>query len=512
MPPRADAFLPDRRATVSLSCRRRAQPPSSCSPSPRRFSAEARGQRRLRRPSSGSCSSRRPPASATTSIPTDRPGAPRPRRAQSHIAVDATEDAEPVFTDQRTSVATTPSSSLLTTGDVLDDHRQAARSGATSKSGGGFAGVHSASDTEHDWPWYGGLVGAYFRAHRRSSRRRSSCPIHATPRRGACRACGSGPTSGTASPRAPGLLRILATLDEASYAPGDSAMGGGPPIAWSHLYAGGRAWYTAGGRTRESMPSRSFAAMSSGGSSGPPGRQTSARYGGPGEADSSSPAPKRSASAAVPSSVSVLAAAPSSRRSASRAAVRRPDHGPAARVLGLRRDGSERREWAPDDPDRNRSDRLAPGTADRPAEELVRTELGAALLALDLERGRAAARRTTGSARRAAVKHCGQTVGRSFSCVSKYRATCPQERTEGNPVAERASAAPPGSSCDDVGEPLATHEPLPLARCTAHPRRPSRRAKPGSAHDGRRIGDRDDRECARPHEGPVLSGSAGGDS
>jgi cytochrome c len=31
--------------------------------------------------------------------------------------------------------------------------------------GGGFVGVDSAADTEYDWPWYGELVGTYFRSH-----------------------------------------------------------------------------------------------------------------------------------------------------------------------------------------------------------------------------------------------------------------------------------------------------------------------------------------------------------
>ena len=31
--------------------------------------------------------------------------------------------------------------------------------------GGGWVGIHAASDTEYDWQWYGGLVGAYFDQH-----------------------------------------------------------------------------------------------------------------------------------------------------------------------------------------------------------------------------------------------------------------------------------------------------------------------------------------------------------
>src|SRR5690625_728552 len=41
------------------------------------------------------------------------------------------------------------------------------------RSGGGFAGIHSATDTEYDWEWYGELVGAYIANHHRNSNVRS---------------------------------------------------------------------------------------------------------------------------------------------------------------------------------------------------------------------------------------------------------------------------------------------------------------------------------------------------
>ena len=53
---------------------------------------------------------------------------------------------------------------LSTTGDVLNPEEQEAFVQYI-KHGGGFAGVHAASDTEFDWQWYGGLVGAYFSKH-----------------------------------------------------------------------------------------------------------------------------------------------------------------------------------------------------------------------------------------------------------------------------------------------------------------------------------------------------------
>ena len=53
---------------------------------------------------------------------------------------------------------------LSTTGDVLNDTQQAEFQKYI-KAGGGFVGVHSATDTEYGWPWYGDLVGAYFKSH-----------------------------------------------------------------------------------------------------------------------------------------------------------------------------------------------------------------------------------------------------------------------------------------------------------------------------------------------------------
>ena len=53
-----------------------------------------------------------------------------------------------------------------TTGDVLNNDEQAAFERYI-RAGGGYMGIHAASDTEFDWPWYGELVGAYFDRHPR---------------------------------------------------------------------------------------------------------------------------------------------------------------------------------------------------------------------------------------------------------------------------------------------------------------------------------------------------------
>jgi type 1 glutamine amidotransferase len=191
--------------------------------------------------------------------------------ARNGIQIDATEDSA-AFSDaglRRYDVVVF----LLTTGDVLDARQHAALQRYI-RSGGGFAGVHSASDTEHDWPWYGGLVGAYFRSH--PAIQRATVTV-AEPRDVSTRGL---PRRWTrtdewygfaTNPR--GDVHVLATLDETSYAPGDSAMGADHPIAWSHLYDGGRAWYTAGGHTQESYSEPRFRAHLLGGilwAAGPP--------------------------------------------------------------------------------------------------------------------------------------------------------------------------------------------------------------------------------------------------
>ncbi len=145
---------------------------------------------------------------------------------------------------------------ILTSGDVLDDAEQAAFEGYI-RAGGGFVGIHAASDTEYDWPWYGNLVGAYFESH----------PVIQT----ATQTVENGTHVSTAhladtwvrtdewynfneNPRA--RVDVLLTLDEASYTGG--TMGSDHPIAWFHEYDGGRSWYTGGGHTVESYSEPRF--------------------------------------------------------------------------------------------------------------------------------------------------------------------------------------------------------------------------------------------------------------
>jgi cytochrome c len=175
--------------------------------------------------------------------------------AQNNFAVDASEDAGAFSLANLGQYAAVVF--LMTTGDVLGADQQVAFEQYIAD-GHGFVGVHSASDTEYSWPWYGQLVGAYFKNHPAIQ------PATITVEDG-----GHPSTSGLPSPWARtdewynfqsnprGNVRVLLSLDEASYDPGAGAMGD-HPIAWCHEFAGGRAWYTGGGHTSDSYAEPAF--------------------------------------------------------------------------------------------------------------------------------------------------------------------------------------------------------------------------------------------------------------
>lgn len=139
---------------------------------------------------------------------------------------------------------------LNTTGDVLDAAQQAALEQFIA-SGRGFAGVHAAADTEYDWPWYGGLVGAYFKSHPAIQPATVHLVDAAHPATAGLPAQISRTDEWYDFQSAPTLsVRILLTVDEGSYT--GATMGDPHPISWAHAYSGGRAWYTAMGHTIES--------------------------------------------------------------------------------------------------------------------------------------------------------------------------------------------------------------------------------------------------------------------
>ncbi|MEV6816955.1 ThuA domain-containing protein, partial [Micromonospora sp. NPDC051296] len=181
--------------------------------------------------------------------------------AANNFTVTATEDAAAFTTGNLAQYEAVVF--LNTTGDVLNASQQTAFESYIG-SGGGYVGVHSAADTEYDWPFYGNLVGAYFQSHPaiQQANVRVENRAHA--------ATAHLPQTWTRTDEwydyranaRPGA-RVLANLDESSYSGG--VMGADHPIAWCKTYSGGRSFYTGGGHTQASYADSAFRAHLLGG-------------------------------------------------------------------------------------------------------------------------------------------------------------------------------------------------------------------------------------------------------
>lgn len=172
---------------------------------------------------------------------------------QHHYAADTTEDAS-VFTPANLKKYKAVVF-LNTTGDVLNDAQQDAFKSFI-QHGGGYIGIHAATDTEYDWPWYNELAGAYFDSHPK--------PQEATFR--------VLDKNFIATEFLPDTLlqkeeiynfksvrdglHYLISVDESTYEGGN--MGKFHPISWYHNFDGGRAFYIEWGHFPTSFTSPVF--------------------------------------------------------------------------------------------------------------------------------------------------------------------------------------------------------------------------------------------------------------
>lgn len=166
---------------------------------------------------------------------------------------DHTEDIS-VFTDS----GLNPYQALVflsTSGELFNDAQQAVLQRYI-RGGKGLVGIHAASTTAYEWPWYGRLIGGYFDRHPQVQ----YADIHVVD------------DSHPATAHLPSVwhrqdewydfrelnpdVQVLLTLDEASYQGG--GMGTDHPIAWFHAYDGGRVFYTALGHTEASFDEPAF--------------------------------------------------------------------------------------------------------------------------------------------------------------------------------------------------------------------------------------------------------------
>lgn len=159
---------------------------------------------------------------------------------------------------------------LSTTGDVLTPAQKKAFERFV-ETGGGYAGIHAASDTEHGWVWYGRLLGTHFRDH----------PVLPNPTPNAELITDDRTHPATRhlparwrktdewydyrqSVRGNGHIRVLLSLNEASYPAVWSTnpfgwitkMGGDHPVSWTNTVGNGRVFYTGLGHTPETFTDR----------------------------------------------------------------------------------------------------------------------------------------------------------------------------------------------------------------------------------------------------------------
>lgn len=128
---------------------------------------------------------------------------------------------------------------------TLDNRELAALQGYI-RGGGGFVGLHAATDEMHAVPWFGRLTGgsARFRSHpaQQQATMRVESPAHPStlflPKEWSRF---DEWYNFTANPRPD--VHVLMTLDESTYSPGSGAMGADHPISWCQNFEGGRSWY-----------------------------------------------------------------------------------------------------------------------------------------------------------------------------------------------------------------------------------------------------------------------------
>ncbi|AWV98527.1 ThuA domain-containing protein [Arcticibacterium luteifluviistationis] len=140
---------------------------------------------------------------------------------------------------------------LNTTGDILNDKQQATFERYI-QAGGGYVGVHAATDTEYQWPWYNRLAGAWFQDHPMTPSNVQKGRYYVTEKNAL--------TAGMpdsfertdefyAFKNISDKINVVLKIDESSYIGGTN--GDNHPMSWYQEFDGGRSFYTSMGHTDE---------------------------------------------------------------------------------------------------------------------------------------------------------------------------------------------------------------------------------------------------------------------
>ena len=142
---------------------------------------------------------------------------------------------------------------LSTTQNVLDEVQQADFKRFI-EAGGGFVGIHAAADTEYEWPWFGKLVGAYFKSHPKiqEAKLKKVRPFGPNTLPDTWVRTDEWYNYKSISKD----INVIYNLEESSYTGGEN--GANHPIAWYHEFDGGKAFYTGLGHTNESYTDSLF--------------------------------------------------------------------------------------------------------------------------------------------------------------------------------------------------------------------------------------------------------------
>ncbi len=144
-----------------------------------------------------------------------------------------------------------------TTGDILNSQQEQAFKRYINE-GGGFVGIHSASDTEHDWPFYAQLIGGHFKSH--PAQQTATLKVHKENNHPSIAHYGDSfqKFDEWYNFKKPVVshVNVLLELDESSYT--GERMGIKHPIAWYHHFEGGRIFFTGMGHTNETFEDANF--------------------------------------------------------------------------------------------------------------------------------------------------------------------------------------------------------------------------------------------------------------
>ncbi|HEY4154346.1 MAG TPA: ThuA domain-containing protein [Puia sp.] len=116
--------------------------------------------------------------------------------------------------------------------------------------GGGYDGIHAATDCEYNWPWYNKLAGAWFKRHPQQQEAKLIVVNKNHPSTAGLPDTWVRKDEWYDFKDLNPDVTVLIRIDETSYKGGE--MGSNHPMAWYHSFDGGRAFYTELGHTDES--------------------------------------------------------------------------------------------------------------------------------------------------------------------------------------------------------------------------------------------------------------------